>query len=219
MRAHRPGLLYPGFEIRNTISKRKEVPMNFRNTLLVCSILSALLFACSPSEQVAPAAEGKVTSLRPGRYDVTGVTKTVGTQEERRIKGSVLLSLDGDVGYTTTFDLSTTLPGSEADVPANVIGKGEGTIAAAVLTGTTRTQIVASTVPGVDPGFAFVPRAVSTRIVSDTTATVRPDGSLTIDIRSRAAEGHEYASTITTLTGVLVPGLGELPDVAATPAK
>jgi hypothetical protein len=225
-RACRRGVLHPAFysatyhasEIRNTLSKRKEVLMDFRNTLLACSILSALLLACGASEPLAPTAEESAISLRAGRYDVSGVTKTLGNQEERRIEGTVMLSFDAD-GYTTIFDLSTTLPGSTADHPANVIGKGEGMIDGSVLTGTTRTQIVASTVPGVDPGFAFVPRAVSTRIVSDTTATLRADGTLTIDIRSRAAEGHEYASTVTTLTGVRVPGIGELPDVAAPPPK
>ena len=193
--------------------------MDFRSTLLACSILSALLLACDASEPLAPAAEESAISLRPGRYDVSGVTKTLGnSREERRIEGTVMLSFDAD-GYTTTFDLSTTLPGSTADHPADVIGKGEGTIDGTALTGTTRTQIVASTVPGVDPGFAFVPRAVSTRIVSDTTARIRPDGTLTIDIRSRAAEGFEYAATVTTLTGARVSGFGEPLDVAAWPSE
>jgi hypothetical protein len=192
--------------------------MDFRNTVLVCSILPVLLLACGPSEPVAPTVDEAVTSLRPGRYDVSGVTMTLGTQQERRIEGSVMLSFDAD-RYVTTFDLSTTLPGSEADVPADVIGKGEGIIDGEVLTGTTRMQIVASTVPGVDPGFAFVPRAVSTRIVSDTTARIAPDGTLTIDIRSRAAEGFEYAATVTTLTGARVSGIGELPDMAASPSE
>ena len=71
----------------------------------------------------------------------------------------------------------------------------------ATLTGTTRTQIVVSSVPGVDTGFAFVPRTVSTRIVSDSVATFDRDGKISIELENRPDEGQQYIPTRTILTG------------------
>ena len=45
-----------------------------------------------------------------------------------------------------------------------------------------------TTVPGVDPGFAFIPRMVSTRIVSTSVTQIGPDGSVEIEL-ANAPEG------------------------------
>ena len=142
-----------------------------------------------------------------GMYEVTGVTVSTDTGQQRQIAGTVILAQEGNQ-YTATFQLKTTYPGSEAEVPAEVIGKGEGTIEGRTLTGTATTQLVISTVPGIDPAFAFIPRLVTTRIVSASTTTIQDDGTVLIEITNRPEPGVEYSPTVTTLRGRRVSAAG-----------
>jgi hypothetical protein len=161
------------------------------------------LLACGgeapESPDVAAAVGPKPIS---GLYEVSGVTRPLeGLGEERRITGTVILKQDGAF-YTATFKLDTTFPGVEDPVQADVIGNGEGTIDRRTLTGTTNTQLVVSTVPGVDTDFAYVPRIVGARLVSTAVTVIQPDGSLVIELENQPAEGEEdYLPTRTRLTG------------------
>jgi hypothetical protein len=162
----------------------------------------ALLVACgAPEPQLASGvAEGDEVPI-PGLYRVQGSTVDKATGEKREINGTVILAVEGD-GYTATYHLTTAFPGTGTDpVAAEVIGKGEGRVEGRTLTGTAHTQVVIATVPGVDPNFAFIPRQVSTRLVSDSVTTIARDGSVTIQTDSRGEEGEEYSPTRTTLRG------------------
>ena len=148
-----------------------------------------------------------------GLYQVKGVTEALESGHKREIAGTVVLSDHGG-RYTATFELETTYPGQDQALPADVIGKGEGTIEDRTLRGVAETQLVMATVPGVDPGFAYIPRVVSTRIRSSTLATIAPDGGVSIQIENQPAEGESYAPTRTTLKGerVSAAGLGGPPE-------
>ena len=152
-----------------------------------------------------------------GMYAVTGETITKATGDKRAISGKIIIAEEEEGGsYTATFHLTTTYPGAEEALPAEVIGKGEGTIEGRTLEGTAETQLVMATVPGVDPGFSFMPRMVSTRLVSRSSATVAADGSVQIEIDNRAAPGEEdYVPTRTTLSGIRVSGTDVIEGVAA----
>src|SRR5262245_44823857 len=128
----------------------------------------AALFACGGAEEREVAAEETGEEIPiPGMYKVEGVTVDKASGERRDISGMVILAVDGD-SYTATFHLATTFPGSGTEpVAAEVIGKGEGKVEGRKLPGTAHTQVVVASVPGVDPNFAFIPRQVSTRIISD----------------------------------------------------
>ena len=113
----------------------------------------------------------------------------------------MILAVEGD-GYTATFHLTTNFPGTGTDpVAAEVIGKGEGKVEGRTLTGIAHTQVVVASVPGVDPNFAFIPRHVSARLVSDSLTTIAKNGSVTIQTDSRGEEGEDYSPTRTTLRG------------------
>ncbi len=158
--------------------------------------------------QDAEVAEEKIEATPiPGRYEVRGSTVAIESGRKRDIAGTIILSEQGG-RYTATFDLKTTYPGAEAALPAQVIGKGEGTIEGRTLRGTAQTQLVMATVPGVDPGFAFIRPQVSTRLVSTTVATIAADGNLSIEIENQPAEGEDYAPTRTTLRGSRVSASG-----------
>ena len=165
-----------------------------------------MLLSCGDSE--TPDAESAEDVIPiAGMYEVTGVTVSKDTGQERQIAGTVILALAGNQ-YTATFQLNTTYPGQDAEVPAEVIGKGEGTVEGRTLTGTAATQLVISTVPGIDPAFAFIPRIVTTRIVSASTATIQDDGMMLIEITNLPAPGVEYSETVTTLRGRRVSATG-----------
>ena len=172
-------------------------------------LASTALFsiACgSAPENSAP--EGAETSVPiSGMYNVEGVTTETASGHQRKLSGTIILAEEG-TRYTATFNLATTYPGDEESLPAEVIGRGEGTIEGRTLKGTSHTQLVVATVPGVDPGFAFIPRRVSTRIVSTSVTKIGPDGSVEIEL-SNAPEGDEdYSPTRTVLTGKRVSAAG-----------
>lgn len=172
---------------------------DFPNVSLLLTALLAL--ACSPGSP-EPDAEAIAADAVPigGFYEVTGSTVALAGGDPREIAGTVTLR-ETESGYTATFSLNTTAPGADEAMPAEVIGTGEGRVEGRSLIGTADTQLVMSTVPGIDPGFAFIPRSISTRIRSSSHAEVAPDGAVTIEIENQAAPGQEYARTRTTLRG------------------
>ena len=169
--------------------------------------LPALWLACG-GEPEAPEA-GAAAEAVPigGRYEVKGVTVSLESGHQREIAGIIIIA-ETEGGYSSTFNLTTTYPGADQALPAEVIGRGEGTVDGRSLEGTAETQLVMATVPNVDPNFAFIPRMVSTRIASTTRATIAADGSVTIQIENRPAEGEDYAPTRTTLHGARVSAAG-----------
>jgi hypothetical protein len=167
---------------------------------LLASLLALALQGCDQAAE-SPQDESEPPSPISGRYEVSGETVTKSTGDKREISGTLIVAADEAGKYIATFDFSTTYPGADSAMPAEVIGKGEGSVEGRTLLGTAHTQLVMATVPGVDPGFAYIPRMVSTRIVSNSTATIARDGAVTITIRSVPAKGEEYEPTRTTLHG------------------
>jgi len=181
-------------------------------------LASTALFsiACgSAPEDAAP--EGAETSVPiSGMYTVEGVTTETASGHQRKLAGTIILAEEGP-RYTATFSLTTTYPGGGQSLPAEVIGKGEGSIEGRTLKGTNHTQLVVATVPGVDPGFAFIPRMVSTRIVSTSVTRLAPDGSVEIELTNAPDEGEDYSPTRTVLNGRRVSAAGVASAPRSTP--
>ncbi len=176
----------------------------------LCSIsLTLFLPACGSQTEVGETPGVKAVPIT-GMYEVSGVTVTKRSGEKRNLAGKIIL-LEQDGKYTATFDLATEFPMGGEAFPAGVIGKGEGLIEGRKLTGTAETQLVVATVPGVDTAFAYLPRQVSTRILSTSTTTIAADGTVEIEIENQPAAGEEYAPTRTTLHG------SRISDVAVAP--
>jgi hypothetical protein len=164
-------------------------------------LVGLALAACSQEADVAAPAPSSEPAQISGMYKVKGTTIVVGTEHSREIWGNVILVQDG-ASYTATFDLETNYPGPDGEVPAEVVGDGEGSITGNTLDGTLRTQIVASRVPGLDSHFIMVPPAFGVRVVSDATGKVKPDGSIEFTMENRGAEGEDYIPTRTVVKGV-----------------
>ncbi len=194
--------------------------MNAPNrAFLLTAFVAAGILACGGAEtDVASGPPGGVEPSFEGTYAVRGSTVETVRGNTRQIEGTVILS-QTENGYTATFSMNTNFPTSEGPVPADVIGKGEGQINAGRLVGEAETQLVMSTVPGIDTGFAFVPRFVGPKIVSTMVALLDEDGVLVVETENRAADGEQYAATKTTVRGSRIgpADLGALPDVAAGP--
>jgi hypothetical protein len=175
-----------------------------RTSGLVLGFGLLLVAACERTPDVAAPppsnASGSEEPVLSGMWNVEGVTVETASGKTRQISGTIILAQEG-ARYTSTFDLDTALPSEGGPVHANVIGEGEGTVEGRTLSGTTHTQIIVSGAPNVDPGFAYVPRRVGTRIVSKTKARLADDGTISIEIESEPAPGETYASTRTTLKG------------------
>lgn len=157
-----------------------------------------------------------------GQYEVSGTTIVTATGSQREITGTVILAEEGE-RYTATFHLTTVFDGASGVMPAEVIGKGSGTINGRELRGTAETQLVISTVPGIDPAFAFIPRTTSTRLQSNSVTSIAADGTVAIQIENAPAEGEDYAPTRTTLRGKRIGAQfaagGRLPPVAEAPEE
>lgn len=177
------------------------------------ALLLALALAaagCRSDSEVAPEDEAPA-EVAPisGLYRVSGHTAPAKGGRKRAISGTIVLTDQGD-SYTASFNLTTVYPGEGEDLPADVIGHGEGTIEGRTLRGTAQTQLVVTTVPGVDPAFAYIPRTVTTRLVSTTMTTLTPEGGVSIEIENVPAPGEEYVPTRTKLMGnrISAAGLG-----------
>jgi hypothetical protein len=178
----------------------------------------ALLLALACDSATDPATSDAEALPIAGQYKVSGTTIEAATGSKREITGTVILAEDGD-RYTATFHLTTVFEGAAGGMPAEVIGQGSGSIDGRELRGTAETQLVMSTVPGIDPAFAFIPRITSTRIVSNSTTSIAADGSVMIEIENAPAEGEDYAPTRTKLRGIRIGASldagGKLPPIAA----
>jgi hypothetical protein len=180
--------------------------MSIRPLLFTLLTLPLFLACNAPETSETPPVDAGPPELISGRYEVSGVTTVVGSNEKRKIAGTVILVQDGDT-FTATYELKTQFPSEGASTEADVIGHGWGSITGRTLDGTAETQVVISAVPGIDTGFAFIPRTVSTRIVSTSLGTLEPDGSISLELENRPGEGEQYLPTRTRLTGVRISGL------------
>jgi hypothetical protein len=182
-----------------------------------------LVFSACDRGPQPTAEESAPTEVVPiaGLYQVSGSTVGPAPGRKRDISGTVVLAEKGD-NYSASFHLSTIWEGEGGVLPAEVIGKGSGTIEGRMLRGSAETQLVISTVPGIDPGFAYIPRTTTTRLVSDSVTTLAADGSILVLIENTPASGETYVPTRTTLRGIRIgaaPTAGEGPSNAAAPAK
>ena len=170
--------------------------MSVRNWLLGAALV--LMMACGGSQEAGESPAAPAVEIG-GRYYVTGVTIGLEDGAQRPIHGSVNLVLTED-RYTAHIELETQFPGSQA-VAARAVGTGEGAVEGNVLEGSAHIQLIAASVPGVDVGFAFVPREVGPRIASSSRAEFFADGSLRIELENQPEPGEEYRPTRTHLVG------------------
>jgi len=195
-------------------------------TRLPLTALGAALLMFSACERSSPPAAEETATVEAvpigGLYEVAGTTVDTTTGRKRDISGTVVLADRGD-SYAASFHLETIWEGMDGILPADVIGKGSGTIEGRMLRGSAETQLVISTVPGIDPGFAYIPRTTTTRLVSKSVTTIADDGTILILIENAPAAGEIYAPTRTTLHGTRIgaaplDGAGS-PAVAAPPPQ
>lgn len=181
--------------------------MPSRATLLL-GLLAALCLACGAENGSDEEPLPDVAAPREvgGTYQVSGVTEELESGEQRKISGTVILTpVPG--GYRSSFELATVMPGPDGPHHTEVIGTGDGRIdSTGVLSGTARTQLVIGAVAGVPTQFPFIPRYVGPRIVSETLTRFADDGTIEIEIETRADAGETYRPTRTTLTGTMIPG-------------
>lgn len=182
--------------------------MTSRSTLPTLLALPLLTLGAWLSEPAAARAEAE--DPYSGTYDVRGMTTDVKSGDQRRIDGHIVLAKKGK-GWSASSELSTQYPSEGGPVHTEVIGSGVGLPKGDGLEGVAHTQLVIGTVPGLDTGFAFVPRQVGPRIVSKWKAHLEKDGTLVVELTNQPEKGEVYSPTKTTLRGKRV----QMPDEAA----
>jgi len=172
-------------------------------------LLAAAMLACGSGDAPAPGVAAPAPAELPlsGTYRVSGTTVDKTTGAERGVSGTVIVIVEKD-RYTSTFDLATTLYTSDVPQKAQLVGRGDGSVEGRSLNGTAETQLIVALVPGVDAGFGLMPRMATSRIRNRSTASIEPDGSVTIEIESEPAPGSEYTPTRTTLRGRRTSAVG-----------
>jgi len=185
--------------------------MTLRPAVLLTLAMAACALACSGVDE--PARSNPAPDF-DGIYRVSGTSVEIEGGSSRQISGLVVLRQEGD-HYRTNFDLETEyLVENEGDgMSAALIGEGSGRVEGDDLRGSASTQFVLATVPGVHASFALLPRKVGPRIVSNTSAHMRSDGSIAIEIESRPRPGEQYSPTRTQLLGYRVGDVGRAPDL------
>lgn len=173
------------------------------------SVLALVLIAIAAKP--ARAADPAATDPFSGTYDVLGTTVDTRSGDTRRIEGHIVLTRKNG-HYAATAELETDFPTHGGAMRADVIGTGDGKPSGKGLAGSAHTQLVIQTVPGVDTGFAFIPRHVGPRLVSTWIAHLEADGTLVVELTNQGAKGETYSPTRTTLRGKRV----EMPQPPAT---
>lgn len=138
-----------------------------------------------------------------GSYAVQGVTVQAVSGRQREISGTMVLGISGE-SYDVSFELHTTAPDLDGNVPVQVLGEGRGLFVGDVLTGTTEEWMTLEPPPG---GLATLdlsaelPERAGRRIVSATRGSFDEDGAFEIVIQNYPAPGEEYEPSMTVLTG------------------
>lgn len=158
--------------------------------------LVLVAIAAQPARGGDPAAPDRYS----GTYDVLGTTVDAKSGDTRRIEGHIVLTRKNG-HYAAAAQLETDFPTHGGAMRTDVIGTGDGKPSGKGLAGSASTQLVIQTVPGVDTGFAFIPRQVGPRLVSTWTAHLEADGTLLVELTNHGAQGEAYSPTKTTLRG------------------
>lgn len=170
-------------------------------------LLPLALCACSPSDGAPSVDSAPPSSIDgaavSGSYTVRGVTVQAVSGRQREIEGSLELRVASD-RYDVTFELDTTAPDLEGQVPVHVRGEGRGFLVGEVLTGTTEEWMTLVPPEGgleaVDLG-AELPERAGRKIVSASRASFDQDGAFEIVIENFPAPGEQYEPSMTVLTG------------------
>jgi hypothetical protein len=178
--------------------------------VLAVAFVLLLASGCDSSTPETTSAPAMKPIEVTGRYQMSGVTTTPGSDLKRKISGIMRIEQAGSL-YKASYEFKTKFPGEGGSMDADVIGVGEGRVDGRSISGSARTQIVVSSVPGVDTGFAFAPRRVSARIVSTTTGEFDSEGILVIEIHSSAQQGESYQATHTRMRGRRIGDLRSMP--------
>lgn len=139
-----------------------------------------------------------------GTYAVRGITVQATSGRQREIDGT--LDLDAsDVRYSVRFELETTAPDLEGNVPVRVVGTGTGFLVGDVLTGTTEEWMTLVPPEGglgeVEIGDAALPTNAGRKIVSTSRASFDEDGAFEIVLQNYPAAGEDYEPSMTVLAG------------------
>lgn len=179
--------------------------------LPVLALASLAAAACGPSGREetpidvaarGPAAPSLDAGAHSGRYEVRGVTVQALSGLQREISGTLDLDLQGD-RYEVRFELGTTAPDSEEEVPVRIRGTGHGLVVGKIFTGTTEEWMTLTPPPGgldrVPLRGVELPSRAGRKLVSTSRGSFDDGGSFHVLLENYPGPGEHYEPSMTVL--------------------
>jgi hypothetical protein len=207
--ASRLGLWQPGRGVYSSKGWRGGfVVRNCFGIVVTLMGLSAMALACGDADRLAPVSAPPPTSIDgpavSGIYAVHGITVQAQSGSQREIDGTLALDVQ-DVRYTVSFELATTAPDLDGNVPVRVVGDGRGLVVGETLTGTTEEWMTLVPPEGALEAVEFanvdLPKKAGRKLVSTSHASFDEDGSFEIVLQNFPGPGEDYEPSMTVLTG------------------
>jgi hypothetical protein len=169
--------------------------------------LAAVVFACgdaNPPPVSAPPPTSVHGPAVSGSYAVHGITVQALSGTQREIDGTLALDVEG-LHYQVSFELATTAPDLDGNVPVRVVGDGRGFVVGEVLTGTTEEWMTLVPPEGgleeVELAGQQLPKRAGRKLASTSHASFNEDGSFEIVLQNYPGPGEDYEPSMTVLTG------------------
>ena len=135
-----------------------------------------------------------------GEYDMHGTITLKESGERRPIAGTLIVDQRGSE-YRATYHLRTRVQTEDGLRHADVIGRGEGSVAGAGFQGTSETQLILARAPGAYGAVPYMPRRFGPVLHNETAGSVDEHGVLTIELDYQPGEGGPQNATHTVLRG------------------
>jgi hypothetical protein len=152
------------------------------------SALAVWFFASTAAAADAP----DVAAIEPhyigGRYAVHGTITVTESGERRAIAGTVIFDQRGSE-VRATYHLQTRVRTDEGLVKADVIGRGEGNVAADQIEGDVESQLITAAITGAYGTAPYMPRRIGPVLKQKARGKVDEHGTLKFELDYTPVEG------------------------------
>ena len=176
----------------------------------VLILVPLVAFACGPSGrepgQTPPVEVSSLSAAKQqalsGTYRAHGLTVQARSGLHREVSGTLELEV-AEGRYQVQFDLATTAPDFEEEVPVRVRGTGHGFLIGDIFTGTTEEWMALDPaqerLDGVRLRGVELPAKAGRKIQSTSQASFDTDGTFHVVLQNYPGPGEQYESSTTVL--------------------
>jgi len=168
--------------------------------VLHVGVLVGVLIAAAARAADAPDVSAAEPRYIGGRYAVTGTITVKDTGEKRAIAGTVIFDQRGS-DFTATYSLRTRVRTDEGLVRADVLGRGDGNVAADRIEGNVESQLIHAAVTGAHGAAPYMPRRIGPVLKQKARGSVDEHGALKLELDYTPVEGGPTEASQVVLYG------------------